>query len=256
MNTTKKVFHRQINLLNKTKKKQKIQLSIYEKDKEDDYNPICAISILEEPVKCENNTIKSNFKYVYVVKSIYKHFQKIYVHFYALTMFEICFYFYFVVPFEKRIIGSLFTGLIPTNTIQIQNTTITIKNVLTLIDTTNCVAYMRKINTNNMRLFWNAMKYIIGSSLLLLTLFLIDVINYIYLKQKNDLEETDYSTTIVKKEKLYCKHDFCMYSIVLRECRATLSFLCIIVIFEYMFFVNIVEKYVVANAKTIICEMI
>jgi len=244
--------------------------------KENQSDNTCTVNILEEQLK-ESNTPPINKKccnyksYVEVIRAGYKHFQKIYVHFYALTIFEIFFYFYFIIPYEKRVISGLFTSLLPSNTINIHNNTVvSIKSILQkihIIDKCECARYIKEVNGRNVSLFWSAMSYIICSSTFLFAMIVYDAYQYRYYKPNKENKycicnsNSNSNSNIETNDNVISKHicqntetGFYEYSLVIRECRSTLSFLFIIIVFEYLFFVNIVEKYVVANSKTVMCE--
>jgi len=288
---TRKIYNNnnQTNNYNKTRKTRKIkqdkyidihsfnpvfQINILEEQlKESNIAPsTCTVNILEEQLK-ENHRSHSvteccNDKSYEVFRAGYKHFQKIYVHFYALTIFEIFFYFYFIIPYEKRVISGLFTSLLPSNTIDIHNNTVvSVKSILQkihIIDKSECARYIKEVNGRNVGLFWSAMSYIIGSSTFLFAMIVYDAYQYRYYKQNKENKQNkycNYNSNIETNDNVISKRichntdtGFYAYSLVIRECRSTLSFLFIIIAFEYLFFVNIVEKYVVANSKTVMCE--
>jgi hypothetical protein len=105
------------------------------------------------------------------MKLIFYHF----LHLYFLTLFEVIFYIYYVMPYEKKIIYDLFNDTeIKSIFAEYSNT-----NISTYLDTIygkkQCNDYQNKLDNSNIKLFDNCLIYIIIINILLLLLFVFDI---------------------------------------------------------------------------------
>ena len=112
------------------------------------------------------------------MKLIFYHF----LHLYFLTLFEVIFYIYYIMPYEKELIYNLFdldkkyTDTINNTIIDIIDTIDTIDN--TIIDTysnNKCIHYQNELDDSNTKLFNKCIIYIIIINALLLLLFIKDI---------------------------------------------------------------------------------
>ena len=135
------------------------------------------------------------------MKLIFYHF----LHLYFLTEFEVIFYIYYVMPYEKQLIFKLFDTNDITNILPYYN-----KTYIDLYynqynnkynnkySENNCNKYQNRLDTYNTKLFKNCIIYIIVINGLLLLLFIKDIYqNY------NSFYETNVSPTN-QKYKLSC----------------------------------------------------
>ncbi len=118
--------------------------------------------------------IKTTYTIIFIInrmKLIFYHF----LHLYFLTLFEVIFYIYYIMPYEKELIYNLFDlkNHQYTNVINITNLDNTILNK-------NCNYYQNELDDSNTKLFNKCILYIIIINVLLLLLFMKDIYqNYI-----------------------------------------------------------------------------
>ncbi len=222
------------------------------------------------------------------------HIQSHFIHLYFLTVFEVIFYIYYIMPYEKTIFSHLFDDDI---------------SMLPKLNTTNyiseseCSSYQNKLDRENKYLWDYCFIYIASSSALFLIVFLRDIWkNYNSYKlitttsapssprydsksaivsfgsfqnlnnyKKNDDTESS-SVEMVTIPKLVVNDNnssvttdiienptFVKYywhnSGFLSELIKTLQFIVLVGIFEYLFFAYIVNKFKIANSKTILCSI-
>ena len=238
------------------------------------------------------------------MKLIFYHF----LHLYFLTEFEIIFYIYYIMPYEKQLIFNLFD----TNDLE----QILPSYNKTLIDSyynkNKCNTYQNRLDTYNSKLFDYCVIYIIIINGLLVLLFIKDIYqNYSIFcetsisptNQKyklscnpssslmafkssqniaNDYKKNDdkcvelqvinidiesaHSKDSNKDTNNECKHIriknddiFIVYyyknSVLIKEIFKLVQFIILVGIFEYVFFIKIVNKYKIANIDTILCNV-
>ena len=102
------------------------------------------------------------------MKLIFYHF----LHLYFLTLFEVIFYIYYVMPYEKKIIYDLFDSLDIKRILPNYNHTYTYTYLDIIYDKKKCDGYQNKLDDSNTKLFNNCIVYIIIINILLL---LIDI---------------------------------------------------------------------------------
>lgn len=221
------------------------------------------------------------------------HIQSHFIHLYFLTVFEVIFYIYYIMPYEKSIFKHLFDDDI---------------SMLPKLNTTNyisdskCSKYQNKLDTENTDLLTYCFIYIASSSAIFIIVFLRDILkNYNIYKlimttstpssprydansaivsfgsfqnlndyKKNDDNES--STEMVSIPKIVLNESnssvttdiienptFVKYywynSGFLAELIKTIEFIVLVGIFEYLFFAYIVNKFKIANSKTILCSI-
>lgn len=221
------------------------------------------------------------------------HIQSHFIHLYFLTGFEVIFYIYYIMPYEKSIFKHLFDDDI--SMLPKINTT-------NYISDSNCSKYQNKLDKQNANLWDYCFIYIAASSALFIIFFLRDIgKNYNSYKlittistpssprydsksaivsfgsfqnlnnyKKND--DTDSSVEMVSIPKLAVNDTnssvttdiienptFIKYywynSGFLAELIKTVEFIVLVGIFEYLFFGYIVNKFKIANSKTILCSI-
>ena len=221
------------------------------------------------------------------------HIQSHFIHLYFLTIFEVIFYVYYIMPYEKTIFKHLFDDDI---------SMLTKLNTTNYISVSDCSEYQNKLDKQNANLWDYCFIYIAASSGLFLIVFLRDMWkNYNSYKlitttsapssprydsksaivsfgsfqnlnnyKKND--ETNSSVEMVSIPKLAVNESnssvttniienptFIKYywynSGFLAELIKTVEFIVLVSIFEYLFFGYIVNKFKIANSKTILCSI-
>lgn len=215
------------------------------------------------------------------------HIQSHFIHLYFLTIFEVIFYIYYIMPYEKSIFKHLFDNdldMIPK-----------LNNITTYMEVNNCDKYERKLNKDNDELWNNCFLYIIIMSSLFFIMMVRDIwknyTNYIIITittvprydsksaivsfgsfqnlgdyKKNDDNESSVemvtspkNTTLTDTNGVIENPTFIKYywynSGFLAEFIKTIEFIILVGIFEYLFFAYIVNKYKIANSKTILCNI-
>jgi hypothetical protein len=213
------------------------------------------------------------------------------IHICLLTEFEIFFYIYYVMPYEKTIFDKLFNS----QDLHIHNLNIT------YFDNENnkCTNYQEQLDDDNKKLFDYCYTYIVIINVILLMFFIYDLFKtyclYIvpnspkynsksslvsfnsftmdYKKNddleddlENNLELVDIECIVpdIKKPEKLEKQTRSPYFIIyywnnsgfLYEFIKTAEFIILIGIFEYCFFKFIVNKFKIANTKTIMCNIL
>jgi hypothetical protein len=244
------------------------------------------------------------------MKLIFYHF----LHLYFLTEFEIIFYIYYVMPYEKQLIFNLFDANDINSILPSYNKTL----IDSYYDKNKCNTYQNRLDTYNSKLFNYCIIYIIIINALLVMLFIKDIYhNYsIFCEtsisptnqkyklscnpssslmafkssqnitndyKKNDdsgfelqainIEQTDnnelninntnFNNNDSKNESnhIRIKIDelFIVYyyknSELIKEIFKLTQFIILVGIFEYVFFVTIINKYKIANFDTILCNI-
>lgn len=213
------------------------------------------------------------------------------IHICLLTEFEIFFYIYYVMPYEKTIFDKLFNS---------QDLNIPYLNI-TYFDNQNtkCTNYQEQLDEDNKKLFDYCYTYIVIINVILLMFFIYDLFKTYCLyivpnspkynsksslvsfnsftidyKKNDDLEDdldnnlelVDIENIVpdIKKPEKLEKQTRSPYFIVyywnnsgfLYEFIKTVEFIILIGIFEYCFFKFIVNKFKIANTKTIMCNIL
>jgi len=262
------------------------------------------------------------------MKLIFYHF----LHLYFLTLFEVIFYIYYIMPYEKELIYNLFDldKKYTINSTYFDNTYIN-----DIYSNNKCIHYQNELDDSNTKLFNKCIIYIIIINVLLLLLFIKDIYqnynsfceisvspknfqvsksshniisdykknddsgfelldisnlnnntNNINLKKNNSFEKITnnnlkknnsfekitnnsfekITNNNLKKnnsfEKITNNIDsyFIFYyyknSDLIKEIFKLIQFIVLVGIFEYLFFMTIVNKYKIANIHTILCKLI
>ena len=232
------------------------------------------------------------------MKLIFYHF----LHLYFLTEFEIIFYIFYIMPYERLLIYDLFDS---NDISEIQSFNQTYFNLY--FETPNkynkekCDGYQDRLDNNNNKLFDYCIYYLIIINILLFLLFINDIYqNYStfsslttslppspkksvsnsssslmafrssqniadYKKNDNDIEfqvintneKKDKDTVdILSKNETYFIIYYFKKSELIKEINKLLQFIILVGIFEYIFFIFIINKYKIANINTIICKII
>lgn len=215
------------------------------------------------------------------------HIQSHFIHLYFLTVFEVIFYIYYVMPYEKSIFNHIFDKELDKIDYQDYNVSITYP--------TDCNKYQAELDDAN-RVLWNYCFIYIGSATgILIAVFLRDLYkmrqmwhlqtpispskynsqsslvsfgsfpNLSEYKKTDDIEGpssvelTNLNSHVRQGEPPIEKDPFYKYywqnSGFIAEFIKTAEFIILVGIFEYFFFISIVDKFKIANSKTILCDI-
>jgi hypothetical protein len=229
---------------------------------------------------------------------------KNFIHLYFFTEFEIMFYIYYILPYEKQLIYNMFS----TSDNNYDNN----YDVTTFLNTTKydkqCISEQERLDSNNDKLWTYCLGYIITVNALLFLFFVKDFVvayrAFYYVKETKynsnsslvafgsinnltpkykktdhvsfeielidlekdlqldlDLERNlDQHLDLEKNISIVKYNSFCIYywkkSEFLFAIYKTVQFIIVIGIFEYLFFITIVNKYKVVNAKILLCKLL
>ena len=202
----------------------------------------------------------------------------IFIHLYFLIEFEILFYLYYIMPYEKALIYRLFDVSKYTD---IQNKTFIVNYIEDELD---CVKNQQRLDKYNYKLWIQCIAFLGVLNALLACIFARDIIrmrqqytaSYGTLSQHNSrtaLVESDYKknddTDIEMvapvgspKSKAHSglmTDSFSLYywnnSKFVKNTGKTVRFMILVGIFEYAFFTLIVDKYKIVNTTTLLCKM-
>lgn len=238
------------------------------------------------------------------MKLIFYHF----LHLYFLTEFEIIFYIFYIMPYERLLIYNLFDSNDISDLLPYFNQTY----FDLYFETPNkynkekCNGYQDRLDDNNNTLFDYCIYYLIIINILLFLLFINDIYqNYCtfsslstsqtcisvspknlvsnsssslmafrssqniadYKKNDNDIEFQIINTNekknkdkdtidVLSKNETYFIIYYFKKSELIKEINKLLQFIILVGIFEYVFFIFIINKYKIANINTIICKII
>ena len=238
------------------------------------------------------------------MKLKFLHLKSHIIHICLLTEFEIFFYIYYVMPYER----SIFDKLISTKDLHIPNLDNILNLNITYFDDQNskCTNYQKQLDDDNTKLFEYCYTYIVIINVVLLMFFIYDLFKTYCLfivpnspkynsksslisfnsftmdyKKNDDMKdnvEDDFELVDIeqhiatdiknpektekteKTEKQTRSQYFIIYywnnSGFVNELIKTIEFIILIGIFEYCFFKFIVNKFKIANTKTIMCSIL
>ena len=201
----------------------------------------------------------------------------IFIHLYFLIEFEILFYLYYIMPYEKALIYRLFDVSKYTD---IQNKTFIVNYIEDELD---CVKNQHRLDKYNYKLWIQCMAFLGALNAILAGVFARDVIrmrqqyaaSYGTLSQHNSrtaLVESDYkknddtdiemvplgSPTSIPRSGI-TQDSFALYywnnSKFVKNIGKTVRFMILVGIFEYAFFTLIVDKYKIVNTTTLLCKI-
>jgi hypothetical protein len=198
----------------------------------------------------------------------------IFIHLYFLIEFEILFYLYYIMPYEKALIYRLFDVSKYTD---IQNKTFVVDYIEDELD---CVKNQQRLDKYNYKLWIQCIAFLGALNAILAGVFARDVIRMRQqyagtLSQHNSrtaLVESDYkknddtdiemvplsSPTSIPRSGI-TQDSFVLYywnnSKFVKNTGKTMRFMILVGIFEYAFFTLIVDKYKIVNTTTLLCKM-
>ena len=203
---------------------------------------------------------------------LYYHF----IHLYFLTEFEILFYIFYIMPYEKELILDLVK---PPDDITYYNVS---------INQNQCDKYQHRLDKSNHLLWKMCVYYLITINAILFLLFCRDMLqkymelsnqvlspkfnaassliafgsgNNLCEHKKNDdtgIELQPLSKNVVKedpKETWFIIYYWKKSAFFAEFCK-TVQFIVLVAIFEYLFFKSVVNKYKILDSKTLLCNLV
>ena len=201
----------------------------------------------------------------------------IFIHLYFLIEFEILFYLYYIMPYEKALIYRLFDVSKYTD---IQNKTFLVDYIEDELD---CVKNQHRLDKYNYKLWIQCMAFLGALNAILAGVFARDImrVRQQYAASYGTLSQHNSRTALVESD--YKKNDdtdiemvelgsptstvnsglgpesFSLYywnnSKLVKNTGKTVRFMILVGIFEYAFFTLIVDKYKIVNTTTLLCKM-
>ncbi len=211
------------------------------------------------------------------------HLQSHFIHLYFLTEFEIIFYIFYVMPYEKSVFKTIVKNMVK----DIKNSIDDVTFSIGIYSNSNCDVYQTELDDDNNKL-WNYCIIYLGTiNALLLVVFIHDLWkhyglhngamrtspkhnsksnlvafgsnhNFIELTSpKGKKTDNDFQGAAIEIHQtmpfyLYYWHN----SGFLSEFIKTTEFIVLVAVFEYFFFVSIVDKFKIANSHTLLCDAI
>ena len=200
----------------------------------------------------------------------------LFIHLYFLTEFEILFYIFYIMPYEKELILDLVKppADIPYYTISINQN--------------ECDKYQHRLDKSNHRLWQMCVYYLITINVILFLLFCRDMLqkymelsnqvlspkfnaasslmafgsgNNLCEHKKNDdtgIELQPLSKDVVEetpRETWFVVYYWKKSAFIADFCK-TVQFILLVAIFEYLFFKMVVNKYKILDRKTLLCNVV
>ena len=200
----------------------------------------------------------------------------LFIHLYFLTEFEILFYIFYIMPYEKELILNLVK---PPDDIPYYNIS---------INQNECDKYQHRLDKSNHRLWNMCVYYLITINAILFLLFCRDMLyKYVELSnqalspkfnaasslmafgsgnnlcehKKNDdtgIELQPLSKNVVEenpRETWFVVYYWKKSAFIADFCK-TVQFILLVAIFEYLFFKFVVNKYKILDRKTLLCNVV
>jgi hypothetical protein len=195
-------------------------------------------------------------------------FTRHFIHLYFLAEFEVLFYIYYIMPYEKKLIYNIFKIQKMSDYVPIQN--------ITQYMGDRCDGYTHEFDSYNDKLIMKCFYIICFLNVVLGGVMIHDIVK-IYRKYSETPKRRTYNSTsslvsfgsstniaeMKKSDELVDEHRdetfviyYCKNSEFILEIIKTIQFIILVGIFEYVFFTTIVNKYKIVNSKTLICKMI
>ena len=203
----------------------------------------------------------------------------LFIHLYFLTEFEILFYIFYIMPYEKELILDLVK---PPDYIPDYNIS---------INQNQCDKYQRRLDQSNNKLWKMCVYYLITINSILFLLFCRDILqNYVkYVELSNQVLSPKFnaasSLMAFGSGNNLCEHKknddtgielqplskdvveetpretwFVVYywkkSAFIADFCKTVQFILLVAIFEYLFFKMVVNKYKILDRKTLLCNVV
>lgn len=202
-----------------------------------------------------------------------------FLHIYFFTEFEIFFYFYYILPYEKQTVYDMFTK---NKIMQYDDEEIFIHSNISSIEN-QCAAEDERINANHDELWSYCCAYVIFINTTLFLVFVRDfikcyrgfallprtdstrVLTSIESNHKKtdsdfefemvDLEAAPTPTTVVVKNTTFKLYYWENSEFVAATCKI-IQFIILIGVFEYLFFSFIINKYKIVSGKMVLCKLL
>ena len=211
--------------------------------------------------------------------NLYHHF----IHLYFLSEFEILFYIFYIMPYEKDLI----LNLLSLDDIPKYNITFS-------ISLNKCPEYQHRLDRSNHKLWNMCVYYLIAINAIFFLLFCRDLLqnyvkfgetlnvvrmspkyntgsslmafgsgNNLFEQKKNDDREIElrpFTKRVLTPEEEQKETWFIVYywkkSVFFAEFCKTVQFIILVAIFEYLFFKLVVNKYKILDQKTLLCNLL
>ena len=204
-----------------------------------------------------------------------------YIHFYIISSFEIVFYVYYVSQLESTKFNEFLESLLNTYLDDINISQFAVNQTNYINDIGNCknTDYLAQLDNYNKELLSKPIYFVYGTSTLFIALFAYDVCIMTCIDSDECRERCDSGSetnpmvteNISKSYALQITHPnqpvnestyykqichYITYSKFINEFSKTIKFLCIIGIFEYFFFVLIINQYHLTTPKILECYVL
>ena len=215
------------------------------------------------------------------------HLQSHFIHLYFLTEFEIIFYIFYVMPYEKTVFKRIVKDMVKDVKNLIDDDTFSIA----IPTNSNCALYQTDLDDANAKLWNYCVIYLGTGSAILLAVFIHDVWKHLALhnggtsairsspkhnsksnlvafgsnpnfveltNKKTDVQDASNCSAIEVATHADIPVPFYLYywrsSGFVAEFIKTTEFIVLVAIFEYFFFISIVNKFKIANSHTLMCD--
>ena len=212
------------------------------------------------------------------------HIQSHYIHLYFLTEFEIIFYIFYVMPYEKSVFKRIVKDMIKDVQGLVDDDSIF---SITPPDTSLCDAYQTELDDANAKLWKYCIIYLGTINAILCAVFIHDVWKNYRLfcatscpspkhnsksnlvafgsnpnfhlcemtnKKNDDKDGLDSSAIEIVDNPVPFHIYYWRHSGFVAEFIKTTEFIVLVAVFEYFFFVSIVDKFKIANSHTLVCD--
>lgn len=217
------------------------------------------------------------------------HLQSHFIHLYFLTEFEIIFYIFYVMPYEKTVFKRIVKDMVKDVKNLIDDDTFSI--AIPIPTNSNCALYQTDLDDANAKLWNYCVIYLGTGSAILLAVFIHDVWKHLALhnggtsairsspkhnsksnlvafgsnpnfveltNKKTDIQDASNCSAIEVATHADIPVPFYLYywrsSGFVAEFIKTIEFIVLVAIFEYFFFISIVNKFKIANSHTLMCD--
>ena len=210
------------------------------------------------------------------------HLQSHFIHLYFLTEFEIIFYIFYVMPYEKTVFKRIVKDMVKDVKNLIDDDTFSIA----IPTNSNCALYQTELDDANAKLWNYCVIYLGAINAVLLVVFIHDVWKHLALhnggtsakhnsksnlvafgsnpnfveltNKKTDDQDASNCSAIEVATHADIPVPFYLYywrnSGFVAEFIKTIEFIVLVAFFEYFFFISIVNKFKIANSHTLMCD--
>ena len=219
------------------------------------------------------------------------HLQSHFIHLYFLTEFEIIFYIFYVMPYEKTVFKRIVKDMVKDMVKDVKNLIDDDTFSIAIPTNSNCALYQTDLDDANAKLWNYCVIYLGTGSAILLAVFIHDVWKHLALhnggtsairsspkhnsksnlvafgsnpnfveltNKKTDVQDASNCSAIEVATHADIPVPFYLYywrsSGFVAEFIKTTEFIVLVAIFEYFFFISIVNKFKIANSHTLMCD--